>query len=89
MVGIVQVPLFITWLVHLLGIKALENRRKRLRLANECPQCEYNLTGNVSGVCPECGTPIKGRSRVLALWNRHKFDRRESGKHNADTVARN
>ncbi len=23
-----------------------------------CPQCEYNLTGNTSGVCPECGTAI-------------------------------
>jgi hypothetical protein len=23
-----------------------------------CPSCGYNLTGNVSGVCPECGTPI-------------------------------
>ena len=23
-----------------------------------CPTCEYNLTGNVSGVCPECGTPV-------------------------------
>jgi hypothetical protein len=22
-----------------------------------CRQCGYNLTGNVSGVCPECGTP--------------------------------
>jgi hypothetical protein len=21
-----------------------------------CPTCGYNLTGNVSGVCPECGT---------------------------------
>jgi len=21
-----------------------------------CKQCGYNLTGNVSGVCPECGT---------------------------------
>jgi len=24
-----------------------------------CQKCGYNLTGNVSGVCPECGTPIK------------------------------
>ena len=24
----------------------------------ECGNCGYNLTGNVSGVCPECGTPI-------------------------------
>lgn len=25
-----------------------------------CARCQYNLTGNVSGVCPECGTPIAG-----------------------------
>jgi hypothetical protein len=24
-----------------------------------CRQCRYNLTGNVSGKCPECGTPVK------------------------------
>ena len=23
-----------------------------------CPECEYNLTGNQSGVCPECGQAI-------------------------------
>ena len=23
-----------------------------------CAKCDYNLTGNVSGICPECGTPI-------------------------------
>ncbi|MEZ6086319.1 MAG: hypothetical protein R3E58_20745 [Phycisphaerae bacterium] len=23
-----------------------------------CHQCRYNLTGNESGICPECGTPI-------------------------------
>ncbi len=23
-----------------------------------CHQCRYDLTGNESGVCPECGTPI-------------------------------
>lgn len=23
-----------------------------------CRRCRYDLTGNVSGVCPECGTPI-------------------------------
>ena len=25
---------------------------------NGCSHCSYNLTGNVSGVCPECGTAI-------------------------------
>ena len=23
-----------------------------------CPTCHYNLTGNISGVCPECGTKM-------------------------------
>jgi hypothetical protein len=23
-----------------------------------CPACAYNLTGNVSGICPECGTAV-------------------------------
>ena len=23
-----------------------------------CPKCDYDLTGNISGVCPECGTNI-------------------------------
>lgn len=23
-----------------------------------CPQCGYSLRGNVSGTCPECGTPV-------------------------------
>jgi len=22
-----------------------------------CAQCAYDLTGNISGICPECGTP--------------------------------
>ncbi|GMU22180.1 MAG: hypothetical protein AMXMBFR13_22680 [Phycisphaerae bacterium] len=25
-----------------------------------CSQCGYDLTGNVSGVCPECGQPVRG-----------------------------
>lgn len=24
-----------------------------------CAACGYNLTGNVSGVCPECGMPVR------------------------------
>jgi len=26
--------------------------------SGHCKKCGYDLTGNVSGVCPECGTPI-------------------------------
>jgi hypothetical protein len=32
-------------------------RRQRLR-AGLCVECAYNLTGNTSGVCPECGSRI-------------------------------
>lgn len=28
--------------------------------AGFCAQCGYDLTGNTSGICPECGTPTGG-----------------------------
>jgi len=33
------------------------DRRRRCK-SGFCLRCGYNLTGNVSGICPECGTPI-------------------------------
>ena len=41
-------------------VTAYRARRRGFR----CDQCDYNLTGNVSGVCPECGTPIEGARRL-------------------------
>lgn len=36
---------------------------RRARLINlQCAACGYNLTGNASGVCPECGTAITSTS---------------------------
>jgi len=29
-----------------------------------CQKCGYDLTGNVSGICPECGTPIKSEGET-------------------------
>lgn len=34
-------------------------RRWRRRRRGLCVRCGYNLTGNVSGICPECGTRIE------------------------------
>ena len=31
---------------------------------DECGRCEYNLTGNVSGKCPECGWKLPRRYRA-------------------------
>ena len=36
--------------------EALSRRRIRSGL---CPACDYDLTGNVSGTCPECGTEVR------------------------------
>lgn len=35
-----------------------ERRLLRRKNRNECLECGYNLTGNISGQCPECGKPI-------------------------------
>jgi DNA-directed RNA polymerase subunit RPC12/RpoP len=39
-------------------------RQSRRTGKNECPSCGYNLTSNVSGICPECGTPILSKART-------------------------
>lgn len=36
-------------------------QRWRFGQANECPNCGYNLTGNVSGRCSECGLDLGTR----------------------------
>ena len=42
----------------LLGHAAYERYRgAKRRKTGLCSHCGYNLTGNVSGRCPECGTP--------------------------------
>jgi len=43
----------ITGVVH-----AAMYRSKTSQLPGHCRRCGYNLTGNVSGRCPECGTEI-------------------------------
>jgi hypothetical protein len=34
----------------------IARRARRLRRPELCRACGYNLHGNISGVCPECGT---------------------------------
>ena len=34
-------------------------RRRRPPPPGHCRKCRYDLTGNTSGVCPECGTAVE------------------------------
>jgi len=38
-------------------------RLRRLPAPGRCQRCGYDLTGNVSGICPECGAGIPDNSR--------------------------
>lgn len=56
--------LTIPWVLSVLilgGVLRILWRDPRTRdgLSFLCRQCGYNLTGNVSGVCPECGTSVR------------------------------
>ena len=46
-------------------LRAEISRRRRMR-TGLCQSCGYNLTGNTSGVCPECGTPLPNGSEIAA-----------------------
>lgn len=41
--------------------------RLRRRRLNQCPPCGYSLRGNLSGVCPECGSITPGGARALSV----------------------
>ena len=53
----VRVPLWIPFLLSA-GASAWLWWRGRGYPKGRCQKCGYNLTGNVSGVCPECGNPV-------------------------------
>ena len=36
--------------------------RKRRPSTTRCARCSYDLTGNISGICPECGTKVPANS---------------------------
>jgi hypothetical protein len=83
-VGVYALPLaydVLTWtgpcfIVACLGVTARIRLRRVERgnggEARTCVRCRYDLTGNVSGICPECGTPVcmsrRRRSRLPLKW---------------------
>lgn len=37
--------------------------RRQRPLPGHCPTCRYDLTGNTTGVCPECGGKVKAMAK--------------------------
>ena len=56
---------FFFWLACELTPPLLKHLRAERCLSKPhfCTTCDYNLTGNVSGICPECGSKIDQASR--------------------------
>ncbi|MEE8170708.1 MAG: hypothetical protein V3T70_09180, partial [Phycisphaerae bacterium] len=52
---LVQLPYY--YVLVLMGL-AIRAKLRPPVSAHCCEECGYNLTGNVSGICPECGTPV-------------------------------
>ncbi len=53
---LLRIPLALLWLI-LLAIATWAWRRGRYLPRGHCANCGYDLAGNVSGRCPECGAP--------------------------------
>jgi len=55
-------PLVVTGILPCAAALRLYRRRRTLwRRSHElCSTCSYDLTANISGICPECGTAVRG-----------------------------
>lgn len=50
------------WVLHAAGRR--QSLRNRYAAKPACRTCDYDLTGNLSGQCPECGTPIETAAQL-------------------------
>ncbi|MBN2559788.1 MAG: hypothetical protein JXQ75_02495 [Phycisphaerae bacterium] len=61
--GGLALPLWLPFAIVAIPTAFMFWRDRRRHPAHHCRSCGYNLTGNVSGVCAECGTPIPKDSK--------------------------
>ena len=62
----VGVPLFYLFVLFAIlpGVWSVRVCRTWRRVEGHCTSCGYNLTGNTSGACPECGSPTTQESAM-------------------------
>ena len=51
-------PFWLLFIAAAIPTAILWDRDRRAIPPGQCLHCGYNLTGNKSGVCPECATPV-------------------------------
>ncbi|MBK9118403.1 MAG: hypothetical protein IPM18_02215 [Phycisphaerales bacterium] len=61
----VGTPLAIAFVVVAWAARGLWWGPFRKPLSGHCQACGYDLTGNVSGRCPECGTPLSSTLKLI------------------------
>jgi hypothetical protein len=66
----VTIPFWMLLVLAALPTAFLWWRDRRSIPPGHCRKCGYNLTGNVSGRCPECGTPVRGCSAPTSIAER-------------------
>jgi hypothetical protein len=73
----VVVPFWLVCVVGLAAIGASWFRHRHHIPSGCCRNCRYDLTGNVSGRCPECGTTVPQAAGASYAFN----DERPSAEH--------
>lgn len=53
------IPLWVPFLLAALPTAWLWWRDRRRTPSGHCPHCGYNLTGNTTGICSECGSAVR------------------------------
>ena len=67
LVTAVLIPLWMPFLVALMSTAIFWSLDCRRIPPGYCQTCGYNLTGNVSGRCPECGAAARACSKTVGM----------------------
>lgn len=59
---VIELPLWMLWALTMLALLLLQRGPPPTVKPGQhwCAECGYDLTGNSSGVCPECGRRVRG-----------------------------